>query len=342
MATYTVQKGDTLSGIGSKLGVDWRSITGYRSGNPNLIFAGENLNYGSPAPAPSAAPAPTPAPAPDPSAGIIGSLTGELTNFDQNRKGAADIYNAALESLGISDARTRVSNLRQSLVNTENLYNNVESDISGRTQDSLVSESQRRRLVAKEQAPLAGALGTMGRNLDTANADYQGILGEGKTQADLQFQTDSTKRAAIMDRLQIAINNSKDAESKRQWQAEFDRLKAQDAEATRQFNANLALSQQKASLGSASGGGSGGRSSSGGVTQKQAADEFLGYIAGQFSKAGGAGSYKASRQEQDNWANAWFASKGITSPSARQYYWDLFNSNYNRSENPTKDWLYKK
>ena len=41
--TYTVKPGDTLSKIGKRFGVDWRKITGYRSGNPNLIYPGEVL-----------------------------------------------------------------------------------------------------------------------------------------------------------------------------------------------------------------------------------------------------------------------------------------------------------
>lgn len=43
--TYEVQSGDTLSGIASRLGVSIYNITGYSSGNMNLIYPGETLYY---------------------------------------------------------------------------------------------------------------------------------------------------------------------------------------------------------------------------------------------------------------------------------------------------------
>lgn len=43
--TYVVQSGDTLSGIASRLGISIYNITGYRSGNMNLIYPGETLYY---------------------------------------------------------------------------------------------------------------------------------------------------------------------------------------------------------------------------------------------------------------------------------------------------------
>lgn len=43
--TYVVQAGDTLSGIADWLGVSMYSITGYGSGNMNLIYPGEVLHY---------------------------------------------------------------------------------------------------------------------------------------------------------------------------------------------------------------------------------------------------------------------------------------------------------
>lgn len=46
MATYTVKSGDTLSGIAKNLGVQMSDITGFKSGNPNKIYSGENLSIG--------------------------------------------------------------------------------------------------------------------------------------------------------------------------------------------------------------------------------------------------------------------------------------------------------
>ena len=43
--TYVVQSGDTLSGIANQLGINMHNITGYSSGNMNLIYPGETLHY---------------------------------------------------------------------------------------------------------------------------------------------------------------------------------------------------------------------------------------------------------------------------------------------------------
>lgn len=52
--TYTVQPGDTLSAIAAKLGVDQSQISGFHSGNPDLIYPGEVLNVSGGSPQPSA------------------------------------------------------------------------------------------------------------------------------------------------------------------------------------------------------------------------------------------------------------------------------------------------
>ncbi len=54
--SYTVKAGDTLSEIARSLGVPQSSITGYRSGDPNLIFPGERLTVGTGAEIPGTTP----------------------------------------------------------------------------------------------------------------------------------------------------------------------------------------------------------------------------------------------------------------------------------------------
>lgn len=44
--TYTVQPGETLSQIAGREGVPQSAVTGYRSGDPNLIYPGEELSVG--------------------------------------------------------------------------------------------------------------------------------------------------------------------------------------------------------------------------------------------------------------------------------------------------------
>jgi LysM repeat protein len=61
--TYKVKSGDTLSAIASKYGVKVSDISGYKSGNPNLIYSGEVLSIGggqAPAPTPTTGSSPAP------------------------------------------------------------------------------------------------------------------------------------------------------------------------------------------------------------------------------------------------------------------------------------------
>lgn len=271
MASYTVQSGDTLSGIGAKNGVDWHSISGYKSGNPNLIYPGEVLSWGSPDPAPAAAaPAPV-APAPAPAQqDTVSPLFNDLTNFDNTSKNPIDIYNAALDKLGISDARTRVTSLRQSLIDNQNLLDNLGGNVSARTADSLVTENQRQRLVAQEAAPITNMGNQLNQQFTAAQGDYQGILGEAKTSTGIETDAQAARRSALMDRLKIQIDQTNDAEKKREWQAEYDRQAALDKENQANKDRDYALAQQQAAKGSSGGGGG----SSGGGGGSSASDDW--------------------------------------------------------------------
>lgn len=186
----------------------------------------------------------------------ISGMFGDLGTADAGVQNPVDVYNAALDKLGISDARTRVQGLRTNLFNTESLLRALPGDVQARTQDFDVSQAQRDKLTASETGPLADQDNTMTRALEGAQGDYQDLLGEGKTQADLTFQGQQQARQNLMDRLKIAIDQSDDMEKKREWQAELDKQESDAAEAAREFNANLALEQSKAAEAARSGGSS--------------------------------------------------------------------------------------
>jgi len=82
MATqYKVKKGDTLSAIAQQMGVGLGDITGYRSGNKDLIYEGETLNIGS-----------TPKKS-DTSSSYVSEVRSQLDDTDSEPKD--DIYGSA-------------------------------------------------------------------------------------------------------------------------------------------------------------------------------------------------------------------------------------------------------
>ncbi len=82
---YTVQTGDNLSTIAQRFGVDYKQISGYKSGNPNLIYPGEVLNIPDKAnPAVPANPTNPVNPAPSTPASVVPTSAGMPSKFDIN------------------------------------------------------------------------------------------------------------------------------------------------------------------------------------------------------------------------------------------------------------------
>jgi hypothetical protein len=181
----------------------------------------------------------------------VGGLFNEAETSRRGMQNPVDVYNSTLNNLGITDARTRVTDSRQALINSEALLKALPGDVQARTMDYNVSENQRRHLLATEQAPVVGQIDTQNNTLQTALDNYNMILGEGKTKTDYNVQGQQAARQALMDNLEVAISRSNDAEQKRQWQSTYDRLKAQDAEEKRQFDLNYSLEQKKTAISAA-------------------------------------------------------------------------------------------
>lgn len=80
--TYTVKKGDTLSKIAGDYGVGMDKITGYKSGNPDLIYEGETVSIGDKAPSTQSTGTPT----------YSETVKNALTSEDTKEKSPYDVY----------------------------------------------------------------------------------------------------------------------------------------------------------------------------------------------------------------------------------------------------------
>lgn len=250
----------------------------------------------------------------------VGGLFGEAETARKGMQNPLDIYTSALNELGLTDARTRVTDTRQALLNTENLLKALPGDIQARTMDFNVSENQRRKLLAGEQAGVTSQVDQLSGALDVALGDYGMLLGEGKTRTDYAVSGQNAARQALMDNLEVAIGRSKDAEQKRQWQVELDRLKTQDAEEKRQFDLNYTLEQQKAATAAKSGGSS---STSRATNQVAAQKNVLNTImTGGYRGTDGFIGPTTYKQMRTEWVGAGYEAKD-------------FDSNFKQFANPT-------
>lgn len=180
-----------------------------------------------------------------------------------------DVYNRMTEQLGIGDVRTRVTNMRREIANSEALLGGVSESVAGRTSGSLVTEAQRQALVNQERNPIQSLLSTQGRNLDLENQSLADLIGQADKMTGYTVQGESTQRQSLLDRLTGARERERveeerrraEEETKRWWEnfnrerAEADRAfalqQAQFNEAKRQASANLAALTRQNSGGGA-------------------------------------------------------------------------------------------
>jgi len=224
MGSYTVQSGDTLSGIAQKLGLSsYNDLTGYRSGNPGLIYAGEVLNYGGSAPK---------------SGGTVSASNtgGEYTQFaaqnaqqwkdllnqqNQTQQSAFDKYSQAISGqesltsaydrlkndLKIPELQQTSSAIQSEIFKVKNLLNNLDQNVTDRTRGTLTTEAQRQRMGAYEAQPLQKNLGTLStslepimQNLSGANQQVQTLLQLQRSDQDRQLKPLEMQINSLSDR----------------------------------------------------------------------------------------------------------------------------------------------
>lgn len=237
MASYTVQSGDTLSGIAQKLGLgSYKDLSGYKSGNPGLIYAGEVLNYGGSTP---------------PSPASSGSTAGSYTEFarqnaqqwkdllnqqNQTQENAFNQYQQTISGqesltsaydrlkneLKIPELQQTSSAIQSEIFKVKNLLNNLDQNVTDRTRGTLTTEAQRQRMGAYEAQPLQKNLGTLStslepimQNLSGANQQVQTLLQLQRSDQDRQLKPLEMQISSLSDRFArelTGFSNSKTTE----------------------------------------------------------------------------------------------------------------------------------
>lgn len=168
------------------------------------------------------------------------SLAQQLSDYDSKRRSSVDVLNEAMGKYGVPEIRNRVAGLRTTLTNTENALNAVDPSVTGRTQGSLVTESQRQKQVQNERAPIAEQYGTFSRSLSDTQANLSDQEKAAQLLAQGQLNDYESGRSALAGRYQLAV----DRESEQRRREEADRayqLQVQEAaDARRSAAASIA------------------------------------------------------------------------------------------------------
>lgn len=128
-AQYVVEKGDTLSGIAKKLGVSTSNLTGFRSGNADLIYPGEVLSIKSP----------TNSQATERASTIRTELGGSETGSTRTNTGGAPALDDTEKTSGGFNVETLRSNVEDAKKKRDEAYKKLDGFRTNRY-DELVSE----------------------------------------------------------------------------------------------------------------------------------------------------------------------------------------------------------
>ena len=212
--TYKIQTGDTLGGIAKrkKTSVDALLKSNPRIKNPDLIFAGNQLNLpgndvvAGVKPSPTRIEEPTGVDAPKDGemdlGGVVKDRAGVQSEEEKFRErlglgiSSAKAYDPKArrtsleEERGLSEKREQIGSYEQEITKTQELLDTLESDIKSRTGDFMLKEGQRKRVLASEQDPLAKQLKTFQSGLGLAESglareesEIDKILGQEKEEA---------------------------------------------------------------------------------------------------------------------------------------------------------------
>lgn len=190
------------------------------------------------------------------------SLFQQYQTFQNSRTKPEDYVKRYSTDLGVEDAKARVKSARTAIRSTEDTIAAAPEGVAGRTGGSLVTDAQRNRLTQNEIAPLNEIMRTQSGAFSDANADLTTLGSELDKRVGYGLQSDDTQANTLLTLYQAASQAEKEAEARRQWEAQM-------AEQKRQFDEQQRASARAAAAAASPsfGGGKGGAAASTGVTK---------------------------------------------------------------------------
>lgn len=158
------------------------------------------------------------------------SYLNQYQTFQTSRVKPEDYVKRYSTELGVDDARSRVKSANAAIKSTEDTIAATPDSVAGRTSGSLVTDAQRNRLVQNEVNPLADILTTQNRDYNEANTDATTLTNDVDRRVALALQGDDTQQNSLLTLYQAAFDQEKQAEAKRQFDAQLAEQRRQAAE----------------------------------------------------------------------------------------------------------------
>lgn len=239
--THTVQAGDTLGAIAQRFGVDPSQITGFRSGDPNLIFPGEELTIGGGPVGESKTGTGagagfnvggTPTGGGTGVGGAGGGVEGEedfqqqqgdfLSNYgfdneyifslidgfkDQPMKTFEELYKDTWDRLGLDDLRDTIDDYTDQI---KKLDDKMLTEIEGVNEDPWLWETMRMRRVERIQDNYGTKIDNLVNRLKLTEKHFEQGRDEARDVAEQTLKAFNTQREWAWDQLQYVIKRAEE------------------------------------------------------------------------------------------------------------------------------------
>lgn len=162
-----------------------------------------------------------------------------LQNFNTTRETPEAATSTADAKYGVSGLSTQLDQLRGLTGNLQTAIGNVAPSVAGRTSGSLVTQAARDAITNNETQPLTDQFNKVSTNLSDVNSQYQNATGLASNYASSLLTGDKQKYDELFGNYTTLAGQEADA--------------AKQAEAKREFDAQLAASKASAAAASISG-----------------------------------------------------------------------------------------